>query len=60
MPSQPREFRVQRGPGIRDHLAAHDHQLPASGYRLMQAEALMSEMNYVRQDDGSWRLPDDG
>jgi hypothetical protein len=61
MPSQPREFRVEyeRPGGLHDHLANHhDYQTPASAYRLMQAEDLLDEMGYVRQDDGTWQLPD--
>lgn len=61
MSKELRSYRTGREPGgVRDQIAsATDWQLPAHAYRLMQAEELLREMGYVRQDDGTWQLPDD-
>lgn len=61
MPSQPRQYDIQREPcPVRDHLADQDWQSPASGYRLAQAEALLREMGYVPHGAGTWQLPGGG
>jgi hypothetical protein len=64
MSAEPREYRIVREHGgLRDKLAKldaanpRDYQLPASAYRLMQAEDLLRETGYVRQDDGTWQPP---
>ena len=61
MSAEPRSYRIVREPDrLRDQISAdRDWQLPASAYRLMQAEELLREMGYVRQDDGTWQPPDD-
>ena len=61
MSAEPRSFRIVREPGgFRDQIAssARDWQLPASGYCLAQAEELLREIGYVRQDDGTWQPPE--
>jgi hypothetical protein len=64
MTTQPRSFTIERDEnphGVRAELARLDdgqqYQLPASAYRLLQAEELLREMGYVEQADGIWLLP---
>ena len=60
MPSQPHEYSVERGPRpARAHLTDYsNYQPPPSAYQLSRADELRREMGYVRQDDGTWQLPD--
>jgi hypothetical protein len=63
MTTAPRSYKIVRDENphsLRAALARSDNdqrQLPASAYRLLQAEELLREMGYVQQADGTWLLP---